>query len=292
MMNIVNGGKHADNNVDIQEFMIVPAGAKTMAEAVRMGAEVFHNLKKILQDRKLSTGVGDEGGFAPDLGSNEEALEVILDAIKRAGFKAGEEVFMALDPAASEFYGDGKYVFKKSTGQAFTSRELIDFYGKLVERYPIVSIEDGLAEDDWEGWKLLTETLGDRIQIVGDDLFVTNASRLRKGVEMGAANAILIKPNQIGTLTETLECIETAKRAGYGAVVSHRSGETADTTIADIAVATNIGQIKAGSLSRTDRIAKYNELMRIEEELGGIARYAGRDAYCRPGRRDVAKVAG
>jgi enolase len=279
MMNVMNGGKHADNNADIQEFMIVPAGARTFAEALRMGAETFHALKGILSGRKLNTAVGDEGGFAPNLKSNEEAVEVIMAAIEKAGYKPGKDIFLALDPAATEFFEDGKYVFKKSTRESFTSKQMVEFYKKWVDKYPIISIEDGLAEDDWEGWKIMTEVLGDRIQLVGDDLFVTNVERLNKGIAMGVCNSVLIKLNQIGTLTETLRCIETAKRAGYTAVVSHRSGETEDTTIADVVVAVNTGQIKTGSASRTDRICKYNRLLRIEEDLCDAAHYAGLETF-------------
>jgi len=279
MMNIINGGKHADNNADIQEFMIVPAGASCFSEALRMGVETFHNLKKILSEKGYNTAVGDEGGFAPNLKSNEEALEVIVSAIEKAGYKPGRDIFLAIDCAATEFYENGKYVFTKSTKESFSSKELIDFYRKWVDRYPIISIEDGLAEDDWDGWKLMTEELGGRIQIVGDDLFVTNTERVRKGIEMGVANSVLIKLNQIGTLSETLNCIEMAKRSGYTAVVSHRSGETEDTTIADVVVAMNTGQIKTGSASRTDRIAKYNRLLRIEDELGDAAEFEGIKAF-------------
>lgn len=275
MMNVLNGGKHADNNVDLQEFMIVPAGAPTFKEAIRMGAEVFHNLKKVLSEKGYSTAVGDEGGFAPNLKSNDEAVEVILTAIERAGYKPGEDVFLALDPASSEFYEDGYYVFKWSDGSKRTAEEMVEFYAEWVKKYPIISIEDGLAEDDWDGWKILTEKLGDKIQLVGDDLFVTNVSRLKTGIEKGVANSILIKLNQIGTVTETIAAIDMARRAGYTAVVSHRSGETEDTFIADFAVAMNTGQIKTGSASRTDRMAKYNQLLRIEEELGASAAFAG-----------------
>ncbi|GAW93194.1 phosphopyruvate hydratase [Calderihabitans maritimus] len=278
MMNILNGGKHADNNVDIQEFMIMPVGTDTFPEALRMGVEVFHHLRGVLKEKGLNTAVGDEGGFAPNLSSNEEALDVIMEAIGRAGYKPGEDILLALDVAATELYDDGKYVFP-GQGITRTSEELIDFYSRLVEQYPIISIEDGLAEDDWEGWRQLTEKLGKKIQLVGDDLFVTNTERLAKGISSGTANAILIKVNQIGTLTETLEAIEMAKRAGYTAVVSHRSGETEDTTIAHIAVATNAGQIKTGAPSRTDRVAKYNELLRIAEELDYLALYRGRQAF-------------
>lgn len=276
MMNILNGGSHADNNVDIQEFMIMPVGGESFSEALRMGTEVFHNLKKVLSSKGYNTAVGDEGGFAPNLKSNEEAIEVILEAIEKAGYKPGKDVLLALDAAASEFYEDGLYHFKKSDGSKKTSGEMVDFYKSWVDKYPIVSIEDGLDENDWEGWKKLTDALASKIQLVGDDIFVTNTDILKEGIEKGVANSILIKVNQIGTLTETLDAIEMAKKAGYTAVVSHRSGETEDTTIADIAVATNAGQIKTGSASRTDRIAKYNQLLRIEEELGPIAVFDGK----------------
>lgn len=279
MMNILNGGKHADNNVDLQEFMIVPVEAETFAEALRMGAEVFHSLKSVLSKKGYNTAVGDEGGFAPNLKSNEEAVEVILEAIEKAKYKAGKEIFLALDPAASEFYEKGKYVFKKSDKSSKSSEQMVKFYEKWVNQYPIISIEDGLAENDWKGWKIMTEALGDRIQIVGDDIFVTNTEILFRGIDQGVANSILIKVNQIGTLTETLNCIEMAKRAGYTCVISHRSGETEDTTIADLAVATNVGQIKTGSASRTDRIAKYNQLIRIEEELDTNGYFAGLAAF-------------
>lgn len=279
MMNVINGGKHGDSPIDLQEFMIMPVGAASIAEAVRMGAETFHALGKILKEMKLSVSVGDEGGYAPNLKSNEEPLQVMVKAIEKAGYEPGKDIYLALDPAASEFFEDGKYHFKKSTGEILTSAQMVDFYAHLIDKYPIISIEDGLAEDDWDGWKLMTEKLGDRIQIVGDDLFVTNVERLKQGIEMGVANSILIKLNQIGTLTETLAAIETAKRAGYTAVVSHRSGETEDTTIAEVVVATNAGQIKTGSLCRSERIAKYNELMRIEEELGSTADYPGLGAF-------------
>lgn len=274
MMNILNGGEHADNNVDIQEFMIMPVGAENFAEALRMGAEIFHNLKAVLQAKGLNTSVGDEGGFAPNLASNEEAIITILEAIEQAGYKAGEEVYLALDVAATEFYRDDKYVLA-GEGVEKTTEQLIDYYEKLISKYPIISIEDGLAEDDWEGWKLMTERLGDRVQLVGDDLFVTNTERLAKGIATGTANSILIKVNQIGTLTETLDAIEMAKRAGYTIVISHRSGETEDTFIADLAVAVNAGQIKTGAPSRTDRVAKYNQLLRIEDELALVAEYGG-----------------
>jgi enolase len=278
MMNILNGGKHADNNVDLQEFMVMPAGRPTFAEALRCGAEVFHSLKKVLTDMKLNTAVGDEGGFAPDLKSNEQAIQVIISAIERAGYKPGEDAFIALDPASSEFFENGKYNLK-SENKILSSAEMVDYYAALVNKYPIISIEDGLAEDDWEGWKIMTEKLGGKIQLVGDDLFVTNVERLARGIQMDVANSILIKLNQIGTLTETLEAIAMANRAGYTAVVSHRSGETEDTTIADVVVGTGAGQIKTGSASRTDRIAKYNQLLRIEEELGGQAQFLGMDAF-------------
>jgi len=279
MMNILNGGEHADNNVDIQEFMIMPAGAESFREALQMGAEIFHALKKVLKGKGYNTAVGDEGGFAPDLKSNEEALEVIMLAIKEAGYKPGEDVLLALDVAASEIFKDGKYNFANEEQAIKTAAETVAFYEDLVARYPIVSIEDGLAENDWDGWKLMTEKLGDKIQIVGDDLFVTNTKILKEGIEKGIANSILIKVNQIGTLTETLEAIEMAKRAGYTAVASHRSGETEDTTIADLAVATNCGQIKTGSLCRTDRVCKYNQLLRIEDELAETAMFGGKDVF-------------
>jgi enolase len=278
MMNILNGGKHADNNVDIQEFMILPAGASSFAEAFRMGAEVFHNLKGVLKKKGYNTAVGDEGGFAPNLRSNEEALEVIVEAIHKAGYKPGEDVFLGLDVAATELFKDGTY-FLAGEGLTMSSDQMIDYYDKLISRYPVISIEDGLAEDDWEGWQKMTKALGKKIQIVGDDLFVTNTERVSKGIEMGVANSVLIKVNQIGTLTETLNTIEMAKRAGYTAVVSHRSGETEDATIADIVVGVNAGQIKTGAPSRTDRVAKYNQLLRIEEELEDVAIYRGRDTF-------------
>ncbi len=276
MMNILNGGRHADNNVDFQEFMVMPIGAENFPEALRMGTEVFHTLKKVLKDKGYNTSVGDEGGFAPSLKSNEEALDVILDAIKKAGYKAGKQIAIALDPASTEMYNEKtkKYSFFKSDPKnAVSSDVMIKHWTKWVENYPIVSIEDGLAEDDWDGWKKLTQTLGDKCQLVGDDLFVTNSERLAKGVKLGAANSILIKVNQIGTLTETIEAINLAKRSGYTAVMSHRSGETEDSTIADLAVATGVGQIKTGSACRTDRICKYNQLLRIHEELGDAAQY-------------------
>ncbi|GBF35512.1 enolase [Desulfocucumis palustris] len=278
MMNILNGGKHADNNVDIQEFMVMPVGAGSFAEALRMGAEVFHVLKKVLKKKGLNTAVGDEGGFAPNLGSNEEALAVIVEAVKEAGYKPGDDIALAIDAAATEMFRDGAYILE---GKPRSSTEMVEYYAALLDKYPILSIEDGLAEDDWDGWKLFTEKMGRRIQIVGDDLFVTNTERLARGISGGVANSILIKVNQIGTLTETLDAIEMAKRAGFTAVVSHRSGETEDVTIADLVVATNAGQIKTGAPSRTDRVAKYNQLLRIEEELGEVARYGGRQAlYC------------
>ena len=274
MMNILNGGQHADNNVDIQEFMIMPVGGENFKESLRIGTEVFHNLKNVLKARKLNTAVGDEGGFAPNLGSNEEALQTIVEAIKKAGYEPGKDVMIAIDAAASEFYEDGKYNMAGDNAVR-TSDEMIEYYKNLVEKYPIISIEDGLAEDDWDGWKKLTQELGSKIQLVGDDLFVTNVKRLQKGIEMGVCNSILIKLNQIGTLTETLDAIELAKRHGYTAVISHRSGETEDTTIADVAVATNAGQIKTGSTSRTDRICKYNQLLRIEDMLESTSVYDG-----------------
>jgi enolase len=277
MMNIINGGAHADSNVDFQEFMAMPVGAQTFSEALQWGTEVFHTLKAVLKKRGYNTAVGDEGGFAPSLKANVEAIELILEAIQQAGFKAGEEIAIALDPASSEFYDkeQGKYVFKKSDKSVKSSEEMVRFWSEWARQYPIVSIEDGLAEDDWQGWKLMTEQLGDKIQLVGDDLFVTNTERLKKGIEKGAGNSILIKVNQIGTVSETLDAISLALRNGYTAVISHRSGETEDTFIADLAVATGAGQIKTGSASRTDRIAKYNQLLRIEEELGLAARFLG-----------------
>ncbi|MEO8041467.1 MAG: phosphopyruvate hydratase [Acidobacteriota bacterium] len=279
MMNILNGGAHADNNVDFQEFMVMPVGAETFAEALRMGAEIFHHLKSVLKSRGYSTGVGDEGGFAPNLKSNEEAIETILEAIGKAGYNAGGNVMLALDPAASEFYKDGKYIFKKSDKRELSSEEMAAYWTDWCNKYPIISIEDGMAENDWEGWKNLTQSVGKRVQLVGDDLFVTNVRFLQKGIDEGAANSILIKVNQIGTLTETLDAIELAKTNNMTAVISHRSGETEDTFIADLAVATNAGQIKTGSLCRSDRIAKYNQLLRIEEDLGESARYPGRKAF-------------
>ncbi|MCI5885795.1 MAG: phosphopyruvate hydratase [Clostridiales bacterium] len=280
MMNILNGGSHADNTVDIQEFMIMPVGAPSFREALRMGAEVFHNLKKVLKGKGMNTAVGDEGGFAPNLSTNEEAIQVIIEAIEAAGYKPGEDVMIALDVAASEFYDADKDIYNLTgEGVSRTAEEMVEYYEMLCEKYPVISIEDGLAEDDWNGWKILTEKLGKKVQLVGDDLFVTNTGRLEEGIAKGVANSILIKVNQIGTLTETFDAIEMAKKAGYTAVVSHRSGETEDTTIADIVVGLNAGQIKTGSLSRTDRIAKYNQLLRLEEILGESAQYAGRSAF-------------
>lgn len=278
MMNILNGGKHADNNVDLQEFMIMPVGAKSFAQALQMGAETFHALKKVLGEKGLSTAVGDEGGFAPNLASNEEAIKFIVEAIEKAGYTPGKDIFIALDAASSEFYNDGKYELK-GENLKYDAANLVNYYSRLVEKYPIISIEDGMAEEDWEGWKLLTDALGNKVQLVGDDLFVTNTNRLKRGIEQGVANSILIKLNQIGTLTETLDAISMAERAKYTAIVSHRSGETEDTTIADLVVATNAGQIKTGAPSRTDRVAKYNQLLRIEEELGDTAVYLGIDAF-------------
>ncbi len=281
MMNVINGGQHSDASIDFQEYMIMPIGAPTVKEAIRMGAETFHALKKVLKARGQATSVGDEGGFAPNLANNEEPLQVIVEAIKAAGYVPGKDISLAMDPAASEFYDEDKkvYVWNKSTKQSLTSAEMVDFYEYLCNKYPIVSIEDGLAESDWDGWKLMTERLGKKIQIVGDDLFVTNPKILAEGIEKGIANSILIKVNQIGTLTETFDAMEMAKRNGYTTVVSHRSGETEDTTIADIAVAFNAGQIKTGSMSRTDRVAKYNQLLRIEDELGDTAVFPGKDAF-------------
>jgi enolase len=275
MMNIINGGAHADSNVDFQEFMVMPVGAPSFAEALRWGAETFHALKSVLKKKGYNTAVGDEGGFAPSLKANVEAIEVILEAIGNAGYKAGEQIAIALDPATSELFKDGKYIFKKSDKSAKTSEEMVKFWADWARQYPIVSIEDGLAEDDWDGWKLMTDEMGDKIQLVGDDLFVTNTARLARGIDSGVANSILIKVNQIGSVTETLEAIEMARRNGYTAVMSHRSGESEDTFIADLAVATGTGQIKTGSASRTDRIAKYNQLLRIEEELGASANFLG-----------------
>ena len=279
MMNILNGGAHASNNVDAQEFMVIPIGADTFEEGLRMGVETFHALKKVLNRMKLSTAVGDEGGFAPMLPSNEAALDVVMEAIQEAGYEPGRDLAIALDVAASELYQDGQYVFKKGDGSRRSAQGMIDLYTTWVDRYPIVSIEDGLAEDDWEGWRLLTDALHERVQLVGDDIFVTSVDRLRRGIEEGVANAVLVKVNQIGTLTETLQCIEMAKGTGYGVVISHRSGETEDTFIADLAVASGAGQIKTGSASRTDRICKYNQLLRIAEELGDVAQYPGKDLY-------------
>jgi len=280
-MNILNGGKHADNNLDLQEFMIVPAGTDSIAEAIRMGTEVFHTLKGVLQKKGYNTAVGDEGGFAPNLSSNEEAIQLILKGIEGAGYRPGEDIWIALDAASSEFYKDGKYILKGEGGGGGgrSSEEMISFYEGLVSRYPIISIEDGLSEEDWTGWKLLTSRLGKTTQLVGDDIFVTNVKLLEKGIRGGIGNSILIKVNQIGTLTETLDAVEMAKRAGYTSVISHRSGETEDTTIADLSVACNTGQIKTGSLSRTDRMAKYNQLIRIEEELGETALFRGKRAF-------------
>ncbi len=281
MMNILNGGSHADSSVDLQEFMVMPVGASSFSEALRMGVETFHALKDVLKSKGYSTSVGDEGGFAPSLKSNEEPLEHIMSAIVKAGYKPGADIMIALDPAASEFYdpAKNKYVFAKSDGSERDSASMVEFYEKMVKNFPVISIEDGLAEDDWDGWKLMTERLGSTIQIVGDDLFVTNTERLKRGIDGGIANSILIKVNQIGTLTETIQAIEMARRAGYTSVISHRSGETEDSTIADLAVAMNTGQIKTGSGSRTDRIAKYNQLLRIEEELGVMAKFSGRGVF-------------
>jgi enolase len=281
MMNVINGGAHADSSVDFQEFMVAPIGAKSFAEALRMGAETFHNLKTVLKKRGYSTAVGDEGGFAPSLKANEEALEVLIEAIQLAGYKPGEQISICLDPASSEFYDKDKkkYVFKKSDKSEKTSAQMVEFYSKWVAQYPIISIEDGMAEDDWDGWKTMSDALGKKIQIVGDDLFVTNTERLQKGIDLGVANSILVKVNQIGSLTETLDTMRLAAGANYSAVISHRSGETEDAFIADLAVATNAGQIKTGSASRTDRIAKYNQLLRIEEELGSAAVYLGKKAF-------------
>jgi enolase len=278
MMNIMNGGKHADNNVDLQEFMAMPAGAESFEQALRMGAEVFHSLAGVLKGRGLSTAVGDEGGFAPNLGSNEEAIQAIVEAVEKAGYEPGKDVFIALDPAASSFFKDGAYVLE-GEGRTLDSAGMVEFYQALVAKYPIISIEDGMAEDDWDGFKLLTDAVGSRVQIVGDDLFVTNTERIARGIELGSANSVLIKLNQIGTLSETLDAIEMAKRAGWTAVVSHRSGETEDVTIADVAVATNAGQIKTGAPSRTDRVAKYNQLVRIEEMLAEAASFPGFGAF-------------
>jgi enolase len=279
LMNVMNGGQHADNNVDLQEFMIVPLGAPSFREALRWATEVFHTLARVLKKRGLATGVGDEGGFAPNLENNEAPLKLLVEAIEAAGFKPGEQIAIALDPAASEFFKGGAYVLEGEGGRKLAPAEMVEYYAGLVDRYPIVSIEDGLAEDDWEGWSLITKRLGQRIQLVGDDLFVTNIERLARGIREGVANSILIKLNQIGTVSETLSAIEMAHRAGYTAVISHRSGETEDVTIADLAVGTNAGQIKTGSLCRTDRVAKYNQLLRIEEELGATAVYPGRAVF-------------
>jgi len=280
MMNIVNGGAHADNNVDLQEFMVMPVGAGSFAEGLRWCAEIYHTLKKVLHDRKLGTGVGDEGGFAPDLESNEAALAIIVEAVEQAGYIVGEQIKFALDPATTEIYDAERGVYVLAgEGRELTSAQMVDFWEDLVSRYPIISLEDGMAEEDWDGWKLLTDRLGTKIQLVGDDLFVTNTARLKRGIDMGVANAILIKVNQIGSLTETLECIEMAKQAGYACVISHRSGETEDTTIADLAVATNAGQIKTGAPARSDRVAKYNRLLRIEEELADSSSFAGENAF-------------
>jgi len=278
MMNILNGGKHADNSVDLQEFMIMPVGASTFSEALRMGTEVFHNLKTVLKKDGLNTAVGDEGGFAPDLKTNEDAIKYIIKAIEKAGFKPGKDIYIALDPAATEFYKGGKYNLK-GEGKVLTPTEMVDYYKNLTEKYPIISIEDGMAEEDWDGWKKLTDKIGSKVQLVGDDLFVTNTARLKKGIELGVTNSILIKVNQIGTLSETLDAIDMAKTAGYTAVISHRSGETEDTTIADMVVGVNAGQIKTGAPSRTDRVSKYNQLLRIEEDLGSEAKYLGLGAF-------------
>ncbi len=279
MLNILNGGSHADNSVDLQEFMVMPTGAVSFREGLRISAEIFHTLKSVLKSKNYNTSVGDEGGFAPNLGSNEEALTLIVEAVEKAGYKPGEDVHIALDPAASEFFENGKYVFKKSTGEVLSSSDMIGFYSDLVDKYPIISIEDGLAEDDWDGWKLMTEKLGEKIQIVGDDLFVTNPERLKRGIKEGITNSILIKLNQIGTVSETIETIKMAQKSGFTAVVSHRSGETEDTFIADLAVGLSTGQIKTGSTSRSERIAKYNQLLRIEEELGKSALYRGINTF-------------
>ncbi|WP_139994016.1 phosphopyruvate hydratase [Paenibacillus paridis] len=278
MMNIINGGEHADNNIDVQEFMVLPVGAESFKEALRIGAEIFHNLKAVLHDKHLNTAVGDEGGFAPNLGSNEEAITTIISAIERAGYKPGVDVFLGMDVASTEFFKDGKYVLA-GEGKSFTPAEFVDLLASWADKYPIITIEDGCSEDDWDGWKLLTEKLGGKVQLVGDDLFVTNTERLSDGIDKGVGNSILVKVNQIGSLTETFDAIEMAKRAGYTAVISHRSGESEDSTIADIAVATNAGQIKTGAPSRTDRVAKYNQLLRIEDQLGSTAQYAGKSAF-------------
>ena len=279
LMNILNGGKHADNNLDLQEFMIVPVGTDNVRDAIRMGAEVFHSLKGILHEKGYNTAVGDEGGFAPNLSSNEEAIQLIIKAIEKSGFRPGEDMLIALDSASSEFYKDGKYYLKGERKEGRTSGDMISFYEELINKYPIISIEDGLSEDDWDGWKQLTSRFGNRVQLVGDDIFVTNVKLLEKGIKEGVGNSILVKVNQIGTLTETLDSVEMAKRAGYTAVISHRSGETEDTTIADLSVACNTGQIKTGSLSRTDRLAKYNQLIRIEDELGEMSVFRGRSVF-------------
>jgi len=279
MLNILNGGSHADNSVDLQEFMVMPTGAVSFREGLRISAEIFHTLKSVLKSKNYNTSVGDEGGFAPNLGSNEEALTLIVEAVEKAGYKPGEDVHIALDPAASEFFENGKYVFKKSTGDILSSSEMVSFYSEMVDKYPIISIEDGLAEDDWAGWKLMTGKLGEKIQIVGDDLFVTNPERLKRGIKEGITNSILIKLNQIGTVSETIETIKMAQKNGFTAVVSHRSGETEDTFIADLAVGLSTGQIKTGSTSRSERIAKYNQLLRIEEELGSSALYRGINTF-------------
>ena len=279
MMNILNGGSHADNNVDLQEFMIMPVGAETFSQALRIGTEVFHSLKSVLKSKNYNTAVGDEGGFAPNLSSNEEALQVIIEAIERAKYQPSDEILIALDPASSEFYQDGTYVLEAESNPNKSPEEMVEFYATLSEKYPIISIEDGMAEDDWDGWKMLTDAIGDRVQLVGDDLFVTNTNRLRQGIEREVGNAILVKVNQIGSLTETLDAIELAKRFNYTAIISHRSGETEDTTISDIAVATNAGQIKTGSLCRTDRVCKYNQLLRIEEELGEHVVFKGKNVF-------------
>jgi len=278
MMNIINGGSHADNNVDLQEFMVMALGAETFSQAIQMCSETYHVLKGLLKSKGLATGVGDEGGFAPNLNSNEEAIQIIIEAIEKAGFTPGEDMFIALDPASSEFYEDGMYNLK-GEDRKLTSAEMVDYYAELVEKYPIISIEDGMAEEDWDGWKLMTEKLGGKIQLVGDDLFVTNVERLKRGIDLGVANSILIKLNQIGSLTETLDAIEMANRAGYTAVISHRSGETEDATIADLAVALNAGQIKTGAPARSERVAKYNQLLRIEEELGEVAQFRGLNGF-------------
>ncbi|WP_341280507.1 phosphopyruvate hydratase [Paenibacillus sp. FSL H8-0537] len=278
MMNIINGGEHADNNIDVQEFMVLPVGAPTFKEALRIGAEIFHSLKSVLKNKGLNTAVGDEGGFAPNLGSNEEAITTIISAIESAGYKPGVDVFLGMDVASTEFFKDGKYHLE-GEGKSFTPAEFVDLLASWVDKYPIITIEDGCSEDDWDGWKLLTEKLGGKVQLVGDDLFVTNTERLSDGIEKGVGNSILVKVNQIGSLTETFDAIEMAKRAGYTAVISHRSGESEDSTIADIAVATNAGQIKTGAPSRTDRVAKYNQLLRIEDQLGATAQYAGKSAF-------------